>query len=286
MFRRTNSKVQPHGFDFWLLHTKRVSLNTAIPKEKLSRCFSLVRKEPTDPVEGGALRLRAQRGEALINVLARARVSDGQAHLGQLQQAIYFPAGRSLPWFLIGGIPTEIAALSRGHLCPPKAKKSLIGKSLSSLRWGRDSQPLLPLFFRTCSLQSRQTKPAKRRGEEEPGSLVSRVWDTIVGEVRTYFRQVNLLFTGQHSFYLVFLKMNPLPDLSHSAQYLHSLLSVLTKCKGIFPTSSNYLVFFNRLLSASEANDKSWILWSPTASIQLGYKLEVPTTLSLASIIF
>jgi len=39
--------------------------------------------------------------KALVKVL-RDEVSGGQAHPGQLQQAIYFLAHKSLPQFLIG----------------------------------------------------------------------------------------------------------------------------------------------------------------------------------------
>ena len=61
----------------------------------------------------------------------------------------------------------------------------------------------------------------KQKGEEEPGSEVSKG----LGLRCIYFQEVvNLLLTGQHSFYLVFLNMSHLPYFSRFPLAIKMLL--------------------------------------------------------------
>ena len=66
---------------------------------------------------------------------------------------------------------TEVTALPRYCLCPCKAKSSLTGTNVHSLRQHRDFQSLLPSFFGTCSLQS-----PRKWAHEMTGVRRSRKW--------------------------------------------------------------------------------------------------------------
>ena len=99
-----------------------------------------VRNKLTDPNKGGTQRLRAQWSWSRI---LQEWVSEGQAHSGWLQQAIYLLAwspsfDSSLAEYFRG------TALPRSHLCPfhIRPKSSLTGTNVHSLRCRRDFSSL------------------------------------------------------------------------------------------------------------------------------------------------